>query len=112
MLPVAGALHPVVARGIDRCRIFQDPTDKRYFIEQLAEILKSTQTRCFAWAIIANHFHMILTSAESPILKINSALIMLNPGSDIPGHREFLELPSLRSGLCMLQIMTILLLPF
>ena len=59
----AGALHHVIARGIDRAKIFQDPTDKRNFIDRLAEILKSTKTRCFAWAIIPNHFHMILKLA-------------------------------------------------
>ena len=47
-IDAVGALHHVIARGIDRGKIFQDPTDKRNFINRLAEILKSTQTRCFA----------------------------------------------------------------
>ena len=59
-IDAAGALHHVIARGIDRDKILQDPSDKRNFIERLAEILKSTEMRCFAWAIITNHFHMIL----------------------------------------------------
>ena len=39
-IDAAGALHHAIARGIDRARIFQDPTHKRNFIERLAEILK------------------------------------------------------------------------
>ena len=35
-----GALHHIIARGIDRGKIFQDPTDKRNFLKRLSEILK------------------------------------------------------------------------
>jgi hypothetical protein len=58
-IDAAGALHHVIARGIHRGKIFQDPTDKRNFIDRLAKILKSTETRCFASAIIPNHFNMM-----------------------------------------------------
>ncbi len=40
----AGALHHIMARGIDRSKIFQDPTDKRNFLKRLAEILKYTNS--------------------------------------------------------------------
>ncbi len=33
-----GALHHVIARGIDRVKIFQGPVDKRNFLNRLAEI--------------------------------------------------------------------------
>jgi hypothetical protein len=39
-IDAAGALHHIIARGIDRSKIFQDPTDKRNFLKRLAEILK------------------------------------------------------------------------
>ena len=62
-----GALHHVVARGIDRGKIFQDPVDKRNFINRLAEILKGTETMCYAWALIPNHFHLLLKTEDMPI---------------------------------------------
>ena len=37
-IDAAGALHHVIARGIDRGKIFQDPTDKGNFIERLKEL--------------------------------------------------------------------------
>ena len=47
-IDAAGALHHIIARGIDRGKIFQDPTDKRNFLKRLAEILKGTETHCYA----------------------------------------------------------------
>ncbi len=44
-----GALHHVIARVIDRAKIFQDPVDNRNFLNRLREILISTKTSCFAW---------------------------------------------------------------
>jgi hypothetical protein len=38
-IDAAGALHHIIARGIDRSKIFQDPTDKRNFLKRLADIL-------------------------------------------------------------------------
>ncbi len=39
-IDAAGALHHIIARGIDRSKIFQDPTDKRNFLKRLAELFK------------------------------------------------------------------------
>ena len=39
-IDAAGALHHIIARGIDRGKPFQDPTDKRNFLGRLGEILK------------------------------------------------------------------------
>ena len=43
-----GALHHIIARGIDRSKIFKDPADKRIFLDRLADILKVTETHCYA----------------------------------------------------------------
>ncbi len=51
-----GALHHIIARGIDRKRIFKDDADRDNFLDRLGNILSETQTACFAWALIPNHF--------------------------------------------------------
>ncbi len=66
-IDAAGALHHVIARGIDRGKIFQDPADKRNFLVRLGKILNNTETRCFVWALIANHFDLILKTGDVPI---------------------------------------------
>ena len=74
-IDAAGALHHVIARGIDRGKIFQDPTDKRNFIDRLEHIIKDTETSCFAWAIIPNHFHLILKTGNVPIATVMRKLL-------------------------------------
>ncbi len=66
-IDAAGALHHIIARGIDRGKIFQDPTDKHNFLKRLAEILKGTGTHCYAWALIPNHFHLLLRTGNAPV---------------------------------------------
>ena len=55
-----GALHHIIARGIERCKIFKDDADRQNFIERLGDILSDSQSPCYAWALIANHFHLLL----------------------------------------------------
>ena len=43
-----GALHHIIARGIDRQRIFKDDADRDNFVERLGNIVTETQTFCFA----------------------------------------------------------------
>ncbi len=54
-IDAGSALQHIIARGIDRGKIFEDPTDKRNFLEWLGGILKRTETRCYAWALIPDH---------------------------------------------------------
>jgi hypothetical protein len=50
-----------MARGIDRKNIFKDDTDRDNFLERLGAIIEETRTHCFAWALIPNHFHYLLS---------------------------------------------------
>jgi REP element-mobilizing transposase RayT len=74
-IDAAGALHHIIARGIDRGKIFQDPTDKRNFLKRLAEILKGTETHCYAWALIPNHFHLLLRTGNEPVATVMRRLL-------------------------------------
>jgi len=39
-----GALHHIIARGIEKRKIFQDDSDRNNFLERLGEILKENKT--------------------------------------------------------------------
>jgi len=52
-----GALQHIIARGIERKKIFTDGVDRDNFLNRLGNILTQTQTACFSWALIPNHFH-------------------------------------------------------
>ena len=43
-----GALHHIIARGINRKKIFRDDKDRDNFLERLGDILVESQTPCFA----------------------------------------------------------------
>jgi putative transposase len=44
--------------GIERRKIFEDYTDKLNFLDRLGKVLLETDTKCFAWTQIPNHFNL------------------------------------------------------
>ena len=65
-----GALHHIIARGIDHQQIYRDDADRHNFISRLAKIMTETDTRCYAWALIPNHFHLLLKTGRVPIANV------------------------------------------
>ena len=59
-LDIPGLLQHVIVRGIERTDIFLDDDDRGRFVERLNNLLVDTGTDCFAWALIPNHFHLLL----------------------------------------------------
>jgi REP element-mobilizing transposase RayT len=55
-----GALHHVIVRGIERGKIFRSDYDRRNFLNRLGKLIPETQTDCFAWVLIPNHFFFII----------------------------------------------------
>jgi REP element-mobilizing transposase RayT len=64
-----------MARGIERRDIFKDDQDRQSFLERLAVILEKTQTQCYAWALIPNHFHLLLRTSLTPLSKVMRRLM-------------------------------------
>ncbi len=70
-----GSLHHVIVRGIGRRKIFNDDQDRNHFIERLGNILEETQTTCYAWSLIPNHFHLLLRSGKVSISTVMRRLL-------------------------------------
>ena len=70
-----GALHHIICRGIERRRIFDDDTDRNNFLDRLENILKETSTPCYAWALIPNHFHLLLRTGKASISTVMRRLL-------------------------------------
>ncbi len=70
-----GALHHVIARGIERSPIFRNNGDRADFVRRLSTILKETGTQCYAWALIPNHFHLLLETGLIPIAQVMRRLL-------------------------------------
>ncbi len=70
-----GALHHIIARGIERSKIFRDNTDRNNFLDRIGRIIKETNTGCFGWALIPNHFHLVLKTGDVPIATVMRRLL-------------------------------------
>jgi REP element-mobilizing transposase RayT len=70
-----GALHHIIVRGIERRKIFEDDADRNNFLERLGKILSATGTQCFAWALIPNHFHLLLRTGTYQIATVMQRLL-------------------------------------
>jgi REP element-mobilizing transposase RayT len=64
-----------MARGIERRKIFWDDKDCSSFLERLALVLEETQTQCYAWALIPNHFHILLRTGTTPLSTVMRRLM-------------------------------------
>ncbi|UFS72787.1 transposase [Geomonas sp. RF6] len=47
--------------------MFRDNADRNDFLTRLVEITSKSQTRCYAWALLPNHFHLLLRTGAIPI---------------------------------------------
>ena len=74
-LDASGALHHIIVRGIERRKIFRDDSDRDNFLNRLGGILRDNQTRCFAWALMSNHFHLLLRTGIVPISNVMRRLL-------------------------------------
>lgn len=70
-----GALHHIIARGIEGRKIFNSDRDRDDFIDRLEAILPDTQTDCYAWALMPNHFHLLLRTGVVPLAMVMRRLL-------------------------------------
>jgi putative transposase len=74
-IDIPGSLHHIICRGIERRDIFCDDVDRENFVSRLVEITTITSTRCFAWALIPNHVHLLLQTGAIPISTLMQKLL-------------------------------------
>ena len=61
-LDCSGTLHHVMIRGIEKQRIVDDKKDRERFVSRLGQCALDTKTTIYAWALMANHAHILLCS--------------------------------------------------
>jgi putative transposase len=85
-----GALHHIIARGINRRSIFDDDEDRDRFVARLGGLLIESETGCYAWALMPNHFHLLLRTGRVPMARVMRRLLT--------GHAVTYNLRHRRSG--------------
>jgi REP element-mobilizing transposase RayT len=48
------------AVGFNAAVFTGDDSDRQDFLSRLGQILRETRTTCYAWALMPNHFHLLL----------------------------------------------------
>ena len=66
-LDAPGALHHVIGRGIDGVTIFRNRKDREDFLERLADLCSLGALRVYAWALMGDHFHLLLRTGTQPL---------------------------------------------
>lgn len=74
-IDIPNILQHVIVRGIEKRDIFNDDEDRHSFIERLSNLLISTETDCFAWALLDNHVHLLLRPRQIPLSKFMKRLL-------------------------------------
>jgi REP element-mobilizing transposase RayT len=75
-IDAVGAVHHVVARGIERGRIFRDHADHAEFVKRLGGVLADTGGSCCAWALMPNHIHLVLRTGKEPLSRTMHRLLL------------------------------------
>ena len=70
-----GALHHIICRGFERRRIFLSDRDRDDFVKRLSHIVSDSGTLCYAWALIPNHFHLLLQTGNTAISTVMRRLL-------------------------------------
>ena len=70
-----GTLHHIIARAIEGVLLFRDRKDRELFLSRLPLLLKATGTKILAWALMDNHFHLLILSGQQKISKFMRCLL-------------------------------------
>jgi REP element-mobilizing transposase RayT len=65
-IDMPGGLHHLIFRGIERKKIFQDDVDRKNLLGRLDKALNSSETSCYAWALMPNLFTFWSERVKSP----------------------------------------------
>jgi putative transposase len=68
-LDAPGALHHIMGRGIERTRIFRTDRDREDFLSRLTDLCIDGDLIVYAWALMPNHFHLLVRTGRQSISK-------------------------------------------
>lgn len=64
-IDVEDGWYHVYGRGIDRRNIFNDDRERLHFLELLALLVERYRIVVHAYALMSNHYHLILQTPEA-----------------------------------------------
>ncbi len=74
-IDIPNLLQHVIVRGIEKRDIFTNDHDRLDFVTRFSRLLKSTGTECLAWALMSNHFHLLVRTSDISLSKFMRRLL-------------------------------------
>lgn len=66
-LDAPGTLHHVIGRGLEGTSIFRNDSDRADFVARLAARCRDGDLIIYAWALLSDHFHLLVRSGHQPL---------------------------------------------
>ncbi len=73
-LETPGSLAHIMAHSIEGKELFLDDDDKNEFLSRFAKGLAECDFQCYAWALMDNHYHLLIRTGHLPMSKLMRAL--------------------------------------
>ena len=73
---IPGSVYHVMSRCLDHYSLFSDDADREYFLSLLETCLQRTNTRCYAWVLMTNHYHLVIRSSDHELWEMMKPLNM------------------------------------
>lgn len=67
---IPGQIYHVMSRGIERRKVFRKEEDYLDFKRRLTEWLTQTGSKCLAWCLMPNHFHLLVLRGVRPLSEL------------------------------------------
>ena len=64
-----GALYHVTSRGNERKAIFRNDSDRKLFLDTLAQVNKRFHWICHAYCLMDNHYHLVIETPDGNLSK-------------------------------------------
>ncbi|MFH1360596.1 MAG: transposase [Candidatus Omnitrophota bacterium] len=74
-LDYPGALHHVIARGIDGIEIFQTEKEKQAFLSRLKKRLSESNLQIYSWCLMDNHCHLLIQTGKTSLSEFMQSVL-------------------------------------
>jgi len=74
-LDAPGVLHHVMGRGLEGSAIFREERDRADFVARLEAVCQDGSLVVYAWALLSNHFHLLVRTGERPLAQTMKRLL-------------------------------------
>ena len=74
-IDIPGVLQYVTAQAVKSQKIYYSDDDKKDFVIRLQNILNETQTKCYAWTLMPDHFQLLIRPESTALKKIMRRLM-------------------------------------